>query len=69
LTRLDVFGKSGPLSDTRTIGMQDKAFELVPRREIYDRTGIQFMNFNTVFQLLALKLQRRTCWNELTRCF
>ncbi len=49
--------------------MQDKAFELVPRREIYDRTGIQFMNFNTVFQLLALKLQRRTCWNELTRCF
>jgi len=44
--------------DTRTVGMQEATFALVPRREVYDRTGIQFMNFNTIFQLLALKLRR-----------
>ncbi len=44
--------------DTRTAGIQDEAFAHVPRREFYDRTGIQFMNFNTIFQLLALKRQR-----------
>jgi rhamnulokinase len=39
--------------DARTNGMQEKAFGLMPRREIYERTGIQFMFFNTLFQLLA----------------
>lgn len=39
--------------DARTKGMQDKAFQCMPRREIYQRTGIQFMFFNTLFQLFA----------------
>lgn len=39
--------------DARTNGMQEKAFERMPREEIYRRTGIQFMFFNTLFQLLA----------------
>jgi len=42
--------------DSRTNGMLDKAFGIVPREEIFDRTGIQFMQFNTVFQLLAMRL-------------
>jgi rhamnulokinase len=33
--------------------MQEEAFSRMPRREIYERTGIQFMFFNTIFQLLA----------------
>jgi len=41
--------------DTRTTGMEEKAFQLMPRREIYQRTGIQFLFFNTLFQLLAEK--------------
>lgn len=41
--------------DARTNGMPEKAFERMPRDEIYRRTGIQFMNFNTLFQLLAEK--------------
>lgn len=41
--------------DSRTQGMQEAAFERMPRREIYGRTGIQFMFFNTLFQLLAEK--------------
>ncbi len=39
--------------DSRTDGMQEHAFSLMPRDEIYQRTGIQFMFFNTLFQLLA----------------
>jgi rhamnulokinase len=39
--------------DTRTNGMQERAFSRMPREEIYRRTGIQFMFFNTLFQLLA----------------
>lgn len=39
--------------DSRTQGMQEEAFRRMPRKEIYQRTGIQFMFFNTLFQLLA----------------
>ena len=39
--------------DRRTQGMQEAAFRRMPRPEIYWRTGIQFMFFNTLFQLLA----------------
>ena len=39
--------------DSRTDGMMDAAFELVPRAEMFARTGIQFMQLNTVFQVLA----------------
>ena len=39
--------------DARTDGMMDAAFELVPRAEMFARTGIQFMQLNTVFQVFA----------------
>jgi rhamnulokinase len=41
--------------DPHTEGVMDAAFAVVPREEIYRRTGLQFMRFNTLFQLLALK--------------
>ena len=40
--------------DRRTEGMMEVAFQLVPRAEIYDRTGIQFLPINSLYQLLAL---------------
>ena len=39
--------------DSRTDGMMEEAFRRVPRREIYRQTGIQFMFFNTLFQVLS----------------
>ncbi|HWD19797.1 MAG TPA: rhamnulokinase family protein [Verrucomicrobiae bacterium] len=39
--------------DSRTQGMPERAERLMPRRAIYERTGIQFMFFNTLYQLLA----------------
>ncbi|MFQ3224151.1 MAG: rhamnulokinase [Lentimonas sp.] len=39
--------------DSRTDGMMDIAYKKVPKQEIYDATGIQFMFFNSIFQLLS----------------
>lgn len=44
--------------DTRTQGMMEEAFRLLPKERFYEITGNQFMEFNTVFQLLALKKYR-----------
>src|SRR5258708_4352478 len=41
--------------DTRTRGMMAQAFKRVPREEIFAETGLQFMELNTLYQLLALK--------------
>ncbi len=42
--------------DPYTAGEPERFFGRIPRREVYERTGIQIMNFNTLFQLSA---QRR----------
>ncbi len=41
--------------DPRTDGMLEAAFELMPREQIFGHTGIQFMQLNTLYQLLALR--------------
>jgi len=42
--------------DSRTNGMMEKVFELMPKREIYESTGVQFMQLNSIYQLLAMRL-------------
>ncbi len=41
--------------DARTERMLEAAFQRVPRERIYQITGLQFLPFNTLYQLLALK--------------
>jgi rhamnulokinase len=41
--------------DPRTNGIMDKLFCVVPRDQVFGYTGIQFMQFNTLFQLYAAK--------------
>lgn len=41
--------------DARTRGILPKAFAKVPREEIFAATGLQFMELNSLFQLLALQ--------------
>ncbi len=38
-----------------TEGILEKAFSLAPKEEIYAQTGIQFIRYNSLFQLLAMK--------------
>jgi rhamnulokinase len=40
--------------DRRTDGMFDWVFARVPRREVFERTGIQFMIINTLYQLASM---------------
>ena len=42
--------------DPRTDGVMQKAFEVMSRGEIYRRTGVQFMQHNTLFQLYSMVL-------------
>ncbi len=44
--------------DKRTSGLVEESFKSVPRQRMYDITGIQFMELNTLFQLISLKKQR-----------
>ncbi len=39
--------------DARTDGIMEAVFHLLPREEIYAATGIQFLPFNTLYQLYA----------------
>ncbi|MBX7171026.1 MAG: rhamnulokinase [Pyrinomonadaceae bacterium] len=39
--------------DSRTENAQENVFKIVPKAEIFDKTGIQFLNFNTIFQLFT----------------
>ncbi len=39
--------------DSRTDGIMDYAEKFMKKEELYKTTGIQFMNFNTIYQLLA----------------
>jgi rhamnulokinase len=40
--------------DPRTDGIPTRAFARVPAAEIFERTGIQFMQINTLFQLFSM---------------
>ena len=39
--------------DARTQGMMEEVFRVVPREELFKRTGIQFLELNTLYQLFA----------------
>jgi rhamnulokinase len=42
--------------DPRTHGIPEIVFAIVPRREVFAQTGIQFMPINSLYQFYALKL-------------
>ncbi len=41
--------------DPYTDGIPEEVFKIIPRQELYGVTGIQILNFNTIFQLYAQK--------------
>jgi rhamnulokinase len=41
--------------DVRTNNIAEKVYAIAPWSEIFERTGIQFLQFNSVFQLAALR--------------
>ncbi len=41
--------------DARTNGMPEALFKIVPAKTVFDITGIQFMQLNTIFQLFSMR--------------
>jgi rhamnulokinase len=52
----DLIGNPHNYRDPRTNDMMPAAFQRVPRAEIFEQTGIQFMQINTLYQLLSMRL-------------
>jgi rhamnulokinase len=48
-----LLGQPFQYRDSRTDGVMEQVFARVPRETLYQRTGIQFMPINTLFQLYA----------------
>ena len=43
--------------DDRTLGMREKVREVIPDKELFARTGLAYNQFNTLYQLYAMKLE------------
>ena len=51
----DILGNPFHYRDHRTDGVMERTFGRVSRQKIFDVTGLQFMQFNSLFQLLAMQ--------------
>jgi len=51
----DILGNPFHYRDSRSDGMMQRVFERVPRERVFAVTGIQFMQFNTLYQLYAMR--------------
>lgn len=48
-----ILGMPRAYRDPYTDGAPEQFFKIVAREDVYSKTGIQFMNFNTLFQIFA----------------
>jgi len=50
-----ILGLPRSYRDPYTNGMPEKYFDIIPKKDVYDLTGIQIMNFNSLYQLFSAK--------------
>lgn len=50
-----ILGNTVGYRDKRTSGMDEKVYEVITEKELYNRTGIQKQIFNTIYQLMSVK--------------
>ena len=50
-----ILGDTVGYRDSRTEGMDEEVYEVIPQDDLYARTGIQKQIFNTIYQLMAVK--------------
>ena len=54
----NIVGQTVGYRDSRTDGMDEEVYKIIPEKELYARTGIQKAMYNTIYQLMALKTQK-----------
>jgi rhamnulokinase len=59
----EMLGNPYSYRDLHTADAPEKYFEVIPRETVYKTTGIQVMNFNSLFQLATM---RRNCSSALS---
>jgi rhamnulokinase len=60
-------GNSFCYRDPRNVPAMEKTFSKVPRERMYEITGIQFLSFNTVYQLVAHLAEFPDEWERTAR--
>ena len=50
----EILGNPYHYRDSRTDGLMERTFQRVPREEIFQATGIQFMPINSLYQMIAM---------------
>lgn len=53
-----LIGKTVGYRDGRTKGMDQEVYKVISQDALYERTGIQKQIFNTIYQLMAVKMQK-----------
>ena len=53
--------------DSRTDGMMEEVFKIVPRETVFERTGIQFMQLNTLYQLYSMVKSNSTALKRASK--
>jgi rhamnulokinase len=54
----EILGDPFHYRDSRTDGVMEKTFARVSKQRIFETTGIQFMQFNSLFQLIAMRTRQ-----------
>lgn len=53
--------------DLRTDGLVEKSFEIINKNELYCESGVQMLQINTLYQLIALKKQRPDLFSRIDK--
>jgi rhamnulokinase len=60
-------GRAYCYRDARNLPQMERAFTLIPQKRIYEITGIQFLPFNTVYQLMAHAAEFPSEWERAAK--
>lgn len=63
----ELLGNPYHYRDSHTDGVMETLFATMPAKYIFDRTGIQFLPFNTIYQLAAMKQANHPLLREAKR--
>lgn len=55
----EMLGQAYHYRDRRTLGVLEQTFHRIPRSEIFAQTGLQFMEINSLYQLVAMNQSNR----------
>ena len=56
--RGELIGNPVHYRDARTTGMMERVFDSIPRAQVFETTGIQFLPINTIYQLMSMVVAR-----------